>query len=64
MQLYVNQPALHSSPEILQDSESLLEDCDVNYNKLIETTTKALSLLQEQKLAGNIRSRKKLWANY
>ena len=42
------------SPEILQDSESLLKDCNVIYDKLIESTTKALTLLQEQKLAGNI----------
>jgi hypothetical protein len=60
----MNQPILYFNPEPFQDSEPLLEDCNAIYDKLIETTTKALSLLQEQKLAGNIRSRKKLWANY
>ena len=54
VQLHIDQPTPSRSPEILQDTEYLLEDCNAIYDKLIETTTKALTLLQEQKLASNI----------
>ncbi|CAI2186830.1 4598_t:CDS:2 [Funneliformis geosporum] len=49
IQLHMNQPVLYFNPEPFQDSEPLLEDCNAIYDKLIETTTKALVLLQEQK---------------
>ncbi|CAG8739683.1 11547_t:CDS:1, partial [Funneliformis mosseae] len=44
-QSYENLFTLHSNPGTLQDSESLLEDYDSIYDKLIETTTKSLGLL-------------------
>ena len=47
IQFHVNQPS-PLSPEILQDSESSLEDCNAVYDKLIESITKTLTLLQEQ----------------
>jgi hypothetical protein len=58
------QPVPHFNPEILQDSDSSLEDCNAIYDKLIESTTKALTLLQEQKLANNIHWAKGIEKNF
>ena len=46
-QLRINSPTLHSNPKTLQDPESSSGDCNSIYDKLIETTTKTLELLQE-----------------
>jgi hypothetical protein len=51
--LQINQTILSLDPENIQDSEPPSEDYNNIYDKLIETTTKALELLQEQKTASN-----------
>ena len=50
----MNQLILYFNPESFQDLEPLLEDCNAIYDKLRETTTKALVLLQEQKIASSL----------
>ena len=62
----VNLPNLEldDGEEILQDTDDLLEDCDLFYNELIVSTTQALNLLEEQKAAGNIKWVKNVKKNF